>query len=332
MKILITGGSGFIGTNFTAEAIKRGHKVYNIDNLSLFLTDYNRKSINYNFNKIDILKTEELNVILNKFKPDKVIHMAAESHVDQSIRNPEIFIQTNIMGTYSILQASLKYWKSLNKKNSFCFHHVSTDEVFGSLNTKDAPFTEKSNYKPNSPYSATKAGSDHIVRAWTKTYGLPTSITHCGNNFGPFQSPEKLIPMTIISCLKRERIPIYGTGENIRDWIYVKDHVQALLNIIEQNIINQDYVIGSRNEKTNNQLINEICDVYNNISKVKYDYKKLIIYVEDRLGHDFRYAVNPKLIEQNTNWAPENDFFNQIKETCIWYIENQSLWHKFIKN
>ncbi len=233
LKILITGGSGFIGTNFVQQAIEKSYEIYNIDNLSLFSKDTNTAHKNYNFSKIDIKNEYEISTVLEKFKPDKIINMAAESHVDNSINQPQIFFETNILGTYQLLKASLKFWKK-NFNSTFCFHHVSTDEVFGSLKIRDKPFEENSNYKPNSPYSASKASSDHLVRSWNKTFGLPVSITHCGNNFGPYQSPEKLIPKTITKCLNMKKIPVYGNGENIRDWIYVKDHVNALLMIMEK--------------------------------------------------------------------------------------------------
>ena len=329
MKILITGGSGFIGTNFVTCALNRNHTIYNIDNLSLFSKDNNISHENYTFSKIDIRNETEVLEILNKFIPDKIVNMAAESHVDKSIAEPRVFFETNILGTYNMLKAANTFWKN-NKNSSFCFHHVSTDEVFGSLKKYDLPFEEHSNYKPNSPYSASKAGSDHLVRSWNKTYSLPVSITHCGNNFGPYQSPEKLIPLTIIKCLTKQKIPVYGNGKNIRDWIYVKDHVSALLGIMEKNIINQNYVIGSRNEKTNIQIINQICNICNAHFKNKYDYKFLINYVEDRLGHDQRYSINPDLIENDTNWLSKYDFVEAIKNTFHWYMKNKNWWKYLI--
>ncbi len=329
MKILITGGSGFIGTNFVKCALNRNHIIYNIDNLSLFSKDQNISHKNYIFSKIDIRNETEILEILNKFIPDKIINMAAESHVDKSISEPKTFLETNILGTYNMLEAANTFWKN-NKKSSFCFHHVSSDEVFGSLKKNDKPFIEHSNYKPNSPYSASKAGSDHLVRSWNKTFGLPVSITHCSNNFGPYQSPEKLIPLTIIKCLTKKIIPVYGNGENIRDWLYVKDHVNALLDIMEKNIINQNFVIGSRNEKTNIQIINQICDICDIHFKKKYNYKLLIKYVEDRLGHDQRYAINPDSIEKKTNWSSKFDFNEAIEKTFFWYLKNKTWWKNLI--
>ncbi len=330
MKILITGGSGFIGTNFVQQAIEKKYEIYNIDNLSLFSKDTNTLHKNYNFSKIDIKNENAISTVLEKFKPDKIINMAAESHVDNSINNPQTFFETNILGTYQLLKASLKFWKK-NCNSTFCFHHVSTDEVFGSLKIRDKPFEENSNYKPNSPYSASKASSDHLVRTWNKTYNLPISITHCGNNFGPYQSPEKLIPLTIIKCLKKQKIPVYGNGENIRDWIFVKDHVNALLKIMENNITNKNFVIGSRNEKTNIEVINEICEIVNNNLQLNYDCKSLINFVDDRLGHDFRYALNPRSFEKNTGWIPKHSFSQSIIETIYWYLNNKDWWKNFIK-
>lgn len=329
LKILITGGSGFIGTNFVAEALKKNHIVYNIDNLSLFNKDLNFYHSNYFFSQLDIRQEDDVLEILNNFMPDKVINMAAESHVDKSINSPEIFINTNILGTYHLLEATVKFWKKV-KSNFFCFHHVSTDEVFGSLKKNDKAFSEFSNYKPSSPYSASKAASDHLVRSWHKTYGLPISITHCGNNFGPYQSPEKLIPLTVIKCLNNKKIPVYGNGKNIRDWIFVKDHVSALLKIMEKNIVNKNYVIGSRNEKANIEVIKIIYDIYNEYFNKKKKYKNSVAYVEDRLGHDHRYAINPELIENEINWAPKKDFTDSIKETFIWYVKNKNWWENLI--
>ena len=329
MKILIAGGSGFIGTNFVKQAIAKNYKIFNLDNLSLFSKDSNSLHKNYNFSKIDIKNENEVSEVLEKFVPDKIINMAAESHVDKSIQNPLIFFETNILGTYQLLQASLKFWRK-NGNSTFCFHHVSTDEVFGSLKTKDKPFHENSAYQPNSPYSASKAASDHVVRSWNKTYGLPVSITHCGNNFGPYQSPEKLIPLTITKCLNKKKIPVYGNGENIRDWIYVKDHVNALLMIMEKNIVNQNFVIGARNEKSNINVIKEICNLCSENFNENFNYKDLIQYVKDRLGHDKRYAINPDLIEKKIGWSPLNNFSSSIKETIFWYLNNKNWWKNLI--
>ena len=324
MKILITGGSGFIGINFVSEALSRGHTIYNIDNLSLFQKDLNKKNKNYVFHKIDIRNKETLNEVFKKIKPDKVVHMAAESHVDKSIQNPDNFITTNIIGTYNILQASLDFFKSQYSTNFFCFHHVSTDEVFGSLKKDEKSFTETSKYNPNSPYSASKAGGDHLVKAWSKTYGLPCTITYCTNNFGPYQYPEKFIPVVILSGIMRKEIPIYGTGKNVRDWIFVKDHVNALLNIIEKNLINKTYAIGSNNEKANIDIVDIICDILDDKLCNTLSHKNLKLYVKDRLGHDFRYSINSNLIKNEINWKPQHSFLDGVKKTIDWYILNKS--------
>jgi len=330
LKILITGGSGFIGTNFITKAIDQGHTIYNIDNLSLFKKDHNKKNKNYVFNKIDIKNKEPLTEILNKFQPNKIIHMAAESHVDNSIQNPQDFISTNIMGTYNILQASLEFWNSKNVTDNFCFHHVSTDEVFGSLKKNQKPFTEDSKYRPNSPYSASKAASDHLVRAWNNTYNLPCTITYCTNNYGPFQYPEKLIPVTIMNGILKKNIPVYGTGNNVRDWIYVEDHVCALIEIIENNIINKSFAIGSDNEKNNIEVVTVICDILDKILDSKVKHKTFIKFVKDRLGHDYRYAINSNLIKKEIGWKAKIDFTNGILRTVNWYLENQNWWKKLI--
>jgi dTDP-glucose 4,6-dehydratase len=256
--------------------------------------------------------------------------MAAESHVDNSILNPDNFITTNIIGTYNILQASLEFFKSKNSENNFCFHHVSTDEVYGSLEKNEKAFIEDSKYKPNSPYSASKAGSDHLVRAWQKTYGLPCIITSCTNNFGPFQHPEKLMPVVIINGILKNKIPIYGTGKNIRDWIYVEDHVEALISIMEKNLRNKTYLIGSNNEKENIETVDTICKVLDKVSDTSYFHQNLKFFVKDRLGHDFRYSINSNLIKKEIRWKAKIDFKNGILKTVNWYLKNETWWNKLI--
>jgi len=328
--MLVTGGSGFIGTNFISKAISKGHIIYNIDNLSLFSKDNNKKNKNYTFEKIDIRHKESLTEIINKFKPNKIVHMAAESHVDNSILNPENFITTNILGTFNILQASLEFFKGKNSENNFCFHHISTDEVYGSLEKNENAFTENSKYKPNSPYSASKAGSDHLVRAWQKTYGLPCIITYCTNNFGPFQHPEKFIPVVIINGILKNNIPIYGTGKNIRDWIYVEDHVEALISIMEKNLRDKTYLIGANSEKENTEIVDVICKVLDEVWDTSYSHKDLKSFVKDRLGHDFRYSINSQLIQDEVKWKPKNDFFNGIQKTVNWYLINKFWWMEIL--
>lgn len=328
--MLVTGGSGFIGTNFISKAISKGHIIYNIDNLSLFSKDNNKKDKNYTFEKTDIRNKESLTEIINKFKPNKIVHMAAESHVDNSILNPENFITTNILGTFNILQTSLEFFKGKNSENNFCFHHISTDEVYGSLEKNENAFTEHSKYKPNSPYSASKAGSDHLVRAWQKTYGLPCIITSCTNNFGPFQHPEKFIPTVIINGILKNNIPIYGTGKNIRDWIYVEDHVEALISIMEKNLRDKTYLIGSNSEKENTETVDVICKVLDEVWDTSYSHKDLKFFVQDRLGHDFRYSINSQLIQDEVKWKPKNDFFSGIQKTVNWYLINKFWWTEIL--
>ena len=327
MRILVTGGSGFIGTNFITKALTKDHIVYNIDNLGLFQKDQNKKNKNYIFDKIDIRNKQSLMSVIQNFKPNKIIHMAAESHVDKSILNSDEFIDTNIKGTHSILEASLDFFKSKNVSQNFCFHHVSTDEVYGSLKKGENSFTEKSPYKPNSPYSASKASSDHLVRAWQETYKLPCVITSCGNNFGPYQHPEKFIPVIILNGIKKQKIPIYGTGQNIRDWIYVEDHVDALITIMERNIKNKNYLIGSNNEKENIEVVNTICSILDKKWDTTFSHHDLKIFVEDRLGHDFRYSINSELIKNEIKWKPKTDFISGVDKTVAWYIANQD-WFK----
>jgi len=326
LKILVTGGSGFIGINFISKALDNGHFIYNIDNLSLFKKDYNKRNKNYLFKKVDIRDKSCLTGIFNEFKPNKVVHLAAESHVDNSIENPENFMTTNILGTYNILQATLDFFKSKNVPKNFCFHHVSTDEVYGSLKKNEAPFTEKSVYKPNSPYSASKASSNHLVRAWQKTFNLPCVITSCSNNFGPYQHPEKFIPVVIIKGLMKKKIPIYGNGRNIRDWIYVEDHIDALISIMEKNFINKTFLIGANSEKENIETVNTICDILNDIWDNSYLHQDLKTFVKDRLGHDVRYAINSKLLQKEIQWKPRNNFLNGVKKTIDWYIRNKNWW------
>ncbi len=331
MKILVTGGSGFIGINFISKMLSKGHSVYNLDNLSLFKKDFNKKSAKYSFKKIDIRNKNSLYKIINEFKPNKVVHLAAESHVDKSINAPDNFITTNVLGTYNLLQASLDFFKSPYVTKNFCFHHISTDEVYGSLKKNETSFNEDSKYRPNSPYSASKASSDHLVRAWQNTYNLPCVITSCTNNFGPYQHPEKFIPVVILSGIMKKNIPIYGKGNNIRDWIYVEDHVDALVTIIEKNIINKNYLIGSNNEKQNIEIVNLICDSLDHLCDHNYSHDRLKTFVEDRLGHDYRYSVNSNLVKNDTKWRPKNSFSEGIQKTIRWYLQNEVWWRGLVE-
>ncbi len=338
MKCLVTGGSGFIGSNlilYLTNNLK--YNVLNIDKLTyasnnIFTLHINNKRL-YRLKKVDICETKKIFKILNDFKPSIILHLAAESHVDRSIDKPSEFIRTNIQGTYSLLEASIKYYRKLSsiKRKKFLFIHVSTDEVFGSLeDTISPPFSEKTNYRPNSPYSASKASADHLVRSWNKTYNLPAIITNCSNNFGPYQLPEKLIPLVIHKALNGENIPVFGKGRNIRDWLFVLDHVKALSKIIKSGKIGETYNIGGNNELKNIDLIEKICSRLDNFIKNKpkniNKFFDLIKYVDDRPGHDFRYAINSNKIKKEVGWKAETNFDKALDLTVKWYLENQ-LWY-----
>jgi len=332
MKIFITGGFGFIGSQFIRSNIKN-NKIINIDKItyaSQKLAIQEFKNIqNCRSFKIDICNEKKIKEILFNFKPNVIINFAAESHVDQSIDKPDNFIKSNINGVLSLLKISTEYYRSLslNKKNQFKFIQISTDEVFGSLKKNDRKFVESSNYYPNSPYSASKASSDHLVRAWNKTFNLPTIVTHCSNNFGPYQNYEKLIPNVILRAIQLQPILIYGKGNQIRDWIYVEDHVNAIKKVINQGKPGETYNIGGDNEIKNIELVKKICDQLdkilpiNNNSRIK-KYSNLITHVEDRPAHDQRYAINCSKIKKNLNWKVENSFEASLNFTIKWYLEN----------
>ena len=339
MKIFVTGGCGFIGSNFILRQIKSNNcEIMNYDKLTYAGNAANLKSLsnnnNYSFFKGDICDFNSLKKAIYFFRPNWVVHFAAESHVDNSINEPNIFIKTNVEGTANLLGVSLSYFKGLtdSEKNYFKFLHVSTDEVFGSLGQKGY-FNNDSNYSPNSPYSASKASSDHLVRAWHATYQLPTLITNCSNNYGPFQYPEKLIPLLVTNCLKNKSLPIYGDGKNIRDWIYVNDHCDAISLILKKGKIGNTYLIGGNNEINNNSIAEKICDIMDKIKPRENltSYKELITYVEDRPGHDFRYAIDSSCIEKELGWKPAVNFDSGIKNTIKWYLENEEWWKKIIQ-
>ncbi|MDC1243491.1 dTDP-glucose 4,6-dehydratase [Amylibacter sp.] len=329
MRILITGGAGFIGSAVVRKAIKEGHTIKNIDKLTYAACLESLDSIcdhpNYSFEKIDVCNRDDLIDCFNRFKPDAIMHLAAESHVDRSIDAPSTFIHTNIIGTYEILEASRHYWKKEGQPESFRFHHISTDEVYGSLGATGL-FTEKSPYDPKSPYSASKASSDHLVRAWHETYGLPIVLTNCSNNYGPFHFPEKLIPVVIIKAISGEKIPIYGTGDNIRDWLYVEDHADALLSVIKDGEIGRSYNIGGKNEATNLELVQKICVLLDNLHPQKTPYADQITFVTDRPGHDQRYAIDPSRIINELNWKPSVTLDEGLRKTVLWYLENKDWW------
>ena len=334
MKILVTGGAGFIGSNFINYILNyTDHYIINIDKLtyagsqdSIISTD------NYEFHKIDICDTKNIKAIFNECNPEAVINFAAESHVDNSIENPLKFIETNIVGVGNLLNSALHYYNKLStdKKNIFKFLHISTDEVYGSLSINDSKFSENSAYKPSSPYAASKASSDHLVYSWYKTFGLPVIITNCSNNYGPYQYPEKLIPLMIINCIKQKKLPIYGDGSNIRDWIFVNDHCLAIINALLKGQIGESYNIGGSCEKTNNEIVKMICSIMDEKRPLPNgeSYINLIEYVNDRLGHDFRYAINSDKIEKHTGWSSKSDFKENLSLTVQWYLDNEDWWMK----
>lgn len=334
--IFVTGGAGFIGSALVRYLINEtSHHVVNIDKLTYAgnleslasIQDSNR----YNFEKLDIIDKPEVYKLFNIYEPDYVMHLAAESHVDRSIDNPGEFINTNIIGTYSLLEASLKYYKKISsdKAASFRFHHISTDEVYGDLG-ETGLFTESSPYEPSSPYSASKASSDHLVRAWYRTYGLPVVLTNCSNNYGPFHFPEKLIPLIILNALNGKSLPIYGDGNQVRDWLYVNDHAKALLTVVSNAQIGSTYNIGGFNEKKNIEVVNIICELLEKLVPENPQslvsggpgFKKLIKFVKDRPGHDTRYAIDATKIKQDLGWSPEETFETGIKKTIEWYLAN----------
>jgi len=339
---LITGGAGFIGSALIRYIINNtSYKVINIDKLTYAGNLESLRSIEgnkrYVFERADICNKIEIRRIFNQYQPDIVMHLAAESHVDRSISGPSDFIQTNIMGTYQLLEQSRFYFSDLDylKKSEFRFHHVSTDEVYGDLGATDILFTEKTSYNPSSPYSASKASSDHLVRAWQRTFNLPTLITNCSNNYGPYQFPEKLIPLVIYNALEGKELPIYGDGNQIRDWLYVDDHARALLHVALNGEVGHTYNIGGHNEMKNIDVVKNICRILDELcpSKIKgvTNYEKLITYIEDRAGHDVRYAIDASKIKAELNWMPNETFETGIKKTVQWYLDNRT-WTDHIKD
>ncbi len=340
--ILVTGGAGFIGSALIRHIIKNTyHSVVNIDKLSYSGNLQSLESIesnkDYIFEQVDICDEKELNRIFKKNKPDIVMHLAAESHVDRSIDGPGDFIKTNIVGTFTLLEQSKNYWQSLegDKKNNFRFLHVSTDEVYGDLEGTTDFFSEETSYDPSSPYSATKASSDHLVRAWHRTYGLPVLITNCSNNYGPCQFPEKLIPHVILNALEGKNLPIYGDGKQIRDWLYVDDHVLALMSVVLDGNVGETYNIGGSNEIQNIEVVKNICNILDKLISTKLNgmasFSELITYVKDRPGHDVRYAINANKINRDLGWKPEESFESGILKTVQWYLTNDE-WCENIQN
>ena len=332
MKYLITGGAGFIGSALCRLIVStRAGQVVNLDKLTYAadLRSLNTidKSPDYAFVRADICDRAAMDKVLDDHKPDAIIHLAAESHVDRSITGADEFIQTNIIGTFTLLEAARAYYGKLNpeKMKSFRFLHVSTDEVYGTLG-ETGMFTEDTPYAPNSPYSASKASSDHLVRAWLHTYGLPVVISNCSNNYGSYQFPEKLIPLASIKALRREPVPVYGTGLNIRDWLYVDDHARALLLIVQRGLLGEKYNIGGLNERTNLDVVHTICDTIDRLDPGPVSRRELITYVKDRPGHDARYAIDASKIERELGWTPLETFETGMEKTITWYVENQNWW------
>jgi dTDP-glucose 4,6-dehydratase len=337
MKIIVTGGAGFIGSALVRHLISHTeHEVLAVDKLTYAANLASLSSVQghprFSFSKTDICDRPAVTKLFAIFNPDAVMHLAAESHVDRSIDKPAEFIATNILGTYNLLEISLDYWHRLGSRaHGFRFHHVSTDEVYGVL-TGSERFTEHSKYDPRSPYSATKAASDHLVRAWGNTYGFPYLLSNCSNNYGPYQFPEKLIPLTIVNCLANEPIPIYGRGINIRDWLFVTDHANALTLILEQGRVAETYNIGGNAERRNIDVVNAICDIMDRLapSENKSSYRNLINFAPDRPGHDFRYAVDFSKLNRDLNWSPKCSFESGLLATAKWYIENRAWWEPLV--
>ena len=339
-RILVTGGAGFIGSAVIRHIISdTRHSVVNLDKLTYAGNLESLQSVEnserYTFEKVDICDAAEIKRVFEQYQPDIVMHLAAESHVDRSIDGPGDFIQTNIVGTYTLLEQARAYWLKLegNKKADFRFHHISTDEVYGDLPHPDEMteaqhtilplFTEQTPYAPSSPYSASKASSDHLVRAWFRTYGLPTLITNCSNNYGPYQFPEKLIPLTILNALEGKPLPVYGKGNQIRDWLYVEDHAKALVLVAMQGKAGETYNIGGHNEKQNIEVVQTICRILDEIKPKETKYEKQITFVEDRPGHDMRYAIDATKIQKELGWVPQETFKSGIYKTVQWYLNNQ---------
>lgn len=345
-KVLVTGGAGFIGSALVRYLVEsQGHEVLNVDNLSyagsIKSLDTIKHNDLYHFKQEDICNEKSIKSLIENFRPNKIMHLAAESHVDRSISSPKDFLETNVMGTYSMLQASLQYFNNLKKEDekkskSFLFHHISTDEVYGELNLDQEKFSENTPYDPSSPYSASKASSDHLVMSWNRTFGLPTVITNCSNNYGPFQFPEKLIPLTIVKAFNGNPIPIYGDGKQIRDWLFVEDHVEALFQISTKCISGEKYNIGGNQEKTNISVVEAICselDVLCPPVNLKISsYKELITFVRDRPGHDFRYAIDMNKLFTDFKWEPKESFDTGLRKTIRWYLDNMDWVSDLIKD
>ena len=342
MKLLVTGGAGFIGSAVVRHVIENTeNEVLNVDKLTYAgnLESLARiaKNPRYTFSQTDICDRIALDQLFESFQPDAVMHLAAESHVDRSITGPAAFIETNIIGTYQLLEAARHYWNQLdqNKKQAFRFHHISTDEVYGDLEGTEDLFLETTPYAPSSPYSASKASSDHLVRAWYRTYGLPVVLTNCSNNYGPFHFPEKLIPLVILNALAGKPLPVYGNGTQIRDWLYVEDHARALYKVVTEAAVGETYNIGGHNEQKNIDVVKAICELLEELAPNKPEglarYEDLITYVTDRPGHDLRYAIDASKIQKDLGWVPQESFETGLRKTVQWYLNNQA-WVQHIQS
>jgi len=341
MKILVSGGAGFIGSALLRYLIRHTeHNVVNVDKLTYAGNLDSLASVSdhedYIFEQVDICDLSELERVFSKYQPTVVMHLAAESHVDRSIDGPADFIATNIVGTFNLLEVSRRYYHSLDAsmQKLFRFHHISTDEVYGDLEGEDGLFVETTSYAPSSPYSATKASSDHLVRAWGRTYGLPILVTNCSNNYGPYHFPEKLIPHIILNALQGKTLPIYGDGQQIRDWLYVEDHARALVKVVSEGNVGETYNIGGYNEKTNLSVVEAICELLEELAPNKPEgithYRDLISFVKDRPGHDTRYAIDGSKIKRELGWVPEQTFETGLRKTVKWYLDNELWWNRVI--
>ncbi|MFP7609744.1 dTDP-glucose 4,6-dehydratase [Serratia quinivorans] len=338
-RILVTGGAGFIGSAVVRHIIEATQdSVLVLDKLtyagnleSLSVVADNPR---YSFEQVDICDRAALDRVFAEYQPDVIMHLAAESHVDRSIDGPAAFIETNVVGTYTMLEAARHYWQPLDaaKKHSFRFHHISTDEVYGDLHGTDDLFTETTPYSPSSPYSASKASSDHLVRAWLRTYGLPTLVTNCSNNYGPYHFPEKLIPLVILNAVAGKPLPVYGDGAQVRDWLYVEDHARALYQVVTEGVVGETYNIGGHNERKNIEVVQTICDLLEELAPNKPQgvekYRDLITYVKDRPGHDMRYAIDAGKIDRELGWRPQETFESGIRKTVSWYLNNEIWWRR----